>query len=73
MSGTLKPSELNVQIFPFHRKGDDTLLAPFIQPDYTEIGSDGYRKYFFGYTKFMWKQAFLSTVLIRKKPVVGYS
>lgn len=67
ISGTLTPAELNVQIFPVHRNGDDALLAPFIQPHYTEVGSGGYRKYFLKYTKFMWKQAFVRTPLIWKK------
>ena len=64
---TLKPAELNIPIFPFHRHGDDILVAPFIQHDYTEVGGGGYRKYFLKYTKFTWKQAFVSSFYLKKK------
>lgn len=38
-SESLKPVELYVQICPFCGYGDAALLVPFIQPDYTEVGS----------------------------------
>uniref|UniRef100_A0A663MEZ1 Cochlin n=1 Tax=Athene cunicularia TaxID=194338 RepID=A0A663MEZ1_ATHCN len=38
ISATQKPTKLKMQIFPFHRNSDAILLAPFIQPDYAEVG-----------------------------------